>query len=1226
MIDNNLFREISTNLDLNGPNLSFTTQPVGVTTVNNRSVTFIGIATATFPQAASNSGTIAYQWYDQNGAITDANYLTGAATTTLTISNVISPIDSNRQFYVTADYVPYQKTGNALNEPIRSNVGILTVYPVLRITTQPVDSTATTNFPVTFNCQAVSSDGSDVSYQWQLNGKNLVDGTMSFVSTNTTLINTYTTDTTISIPSNAYDVQVTVAGANGGDTYLSNSALDARYSPGGSGRVGTFTLPSGARELKLHIGNPGSGNITPGTSSVAAGGRGGPSNIYVSAGGGGATGVYDSTLKDYIIVAGSGGGAGSSYFYGMTGRQGLPGFDGEEWIDSSGSFSVSDGGNSGNYSYYYAAGGGGGGGAPGGAAGNYNYQNPGYGGKGGGSKYNSQVATFVSGSSDVNRSSGYITVTYTVPGHISGGTSTQSTNTSIISGSTTSNLTLSNTNIGVNYINCKISHPIATNSPIYSNFVNFSNIYPRPGINIEKYDTTTSIASVSFHDLQVSGDLTLLAQNQTSETSLISLCATEKDVDVEMEIYSGSGANSGSYIGGKGGFSKIRFTMKKNEEYTIAGLDAINNCPFVYRKGSLIAVCGKGGDAASAGSGGDGGGINISGASGGGRGGGNGGSVYSAGTLPSNGILGSSSTLTAISPDTKATGQTGGRVLPCPKGNYWISKGYSACADVGISQIYLENGTVVTNSGSIIRGFKSGYDIRQTAGKGVAQTSSTTQVSKNCTDTLTRSAVVTHVKTTGSSEIGTITVSGDSFDVRAFDNGCSDKGCRYYEIYPPSSITNLTSFSISDISTQSAGGTNNGVYLWKSFEASGTSFIAIFSFNSDGPAFCRSFRVTANQETTRDCSYPLTVTIAGGGAGGSGATGGDGGSSSGAAGGGGSGYTDGSVIVLSTLQGSNAGGAKIIIKNIPIKPILRITSDILPTYSTTAGNSNTFSVSVSDIGNSSGTTFSYQWYLSTNDGSSYNPISGETGINLTRYSTFYYSDNNHKFFCRMTAVNVVGTTTIDSNICTLTVEKSSFTRTDPVLPSSLNWSAFEDGNDANVGKGDWGGLNTGRTVADIPIGTGKFRIQINSSLYVRKSNSPSGLDGCTQGRGVKWTAQARLSIHRIDGTDSGKYVWSSHDLSKELPLTEGDGTNNWNTFLGNWIFDDNIELDPNYAHKAFISYNIGKYTQCKCNNVSNGSQVTDCRDINAYAGTAYRMLPGGKYAYTPAVYSYETRP
>ena len=133
MIDNNLFREISTNLDLNGPNLSFTTQPVGVATVNNSSVTFIGIATATFPQAAANSGSIVYQWYDQNGAISNGTYVTGAATTTLTISNVISPTDSNRQIYLRADYVPSGVTGNALNEPISSNVGTLTVYPVLSI-------------------------------------------------------------------------------------------------------------------------------------------------------------------------------------------------------------------------------------------------------------------------------------------------------------------------------------------------------------------------------------------------------------------------------------------------------------------------------------------------------------------------------------------------------------------------------------------------------------------------------------------------------------------------------------------------------------------------------------------------------------------------------------------------------------------------------------------------------------------------------------------------------------------------------------------------------------------------------------------------------------------------------------------------------------------------------------------------------------------------------------
>jgi uncharacterized membrane protein YgcG len=180
-----------------------------------------------------------------------------------------------------------------------------------------------------------------------------------------------------------------------------------------------------------------------------------------------------------------------------------------------------------------------------------------------------------------------------------------------------------------------------------------------------------------------------------------------------MDIYSGSGIG-----GAQGGYSRIRFTMKKNEEYTIAGLDSFNNCPFIYRKGTLIAVCGKGGDSSSNGNGGSGGGVNVAGAPGNGRGGGSGGALIEAGNLPSIGIFGSSSTLTPFSPDTKATQQSGGRVIPCPKGNYWISQGKSPCADVGTSQIYLGNGTLVTNSARIVRGFKSGYDIRQTGGQG----------------------------------------------------------------------------------------------------------------------------------------------------------------------------------------------------------------------------------------------------------------------------------------------------------------------------------------------------------------------------------------------------------------------------------------------------------------------------------------------------------------------------
>ena len=57
-----------TTLDLNGPILSFVQQPVSVTTSNN-SVSFVGIATAFFPEQSpanspSNTGYISYQWYE----------------------------------------------------------------------------------------------------------------------------------------------------------------------------------------------------------------------------------------------------------------------------------------------------------------------------------------------------------------------------------------------------------------------------------------------------------------------------------------------------------------------------------------------------------------------------------------------------------------------------------------------------------------------------------------------------------------------------------------------------------------------------------------------------------------------------------------------------------------------------------------------------------------------------------------------------------------------------------------------------------------------------------------------------------------------------------------------------------------------------------------------------------------------------------------------------------
>jgi transcriptional regulator CtsR len=59
-----------------------------------------------------------------------------------------------------------------------------------------------------------------------------------------------------------------------------------------------------------------------------------------------------------------------------------------------------------------------------------------------------------------------------------------------------------------------------------------------------------------------------------------------------MDLYGGKGRDVGSYRGGEGGFSRIRFTMLRNTEYVIAGLTEAINTPFVYRKGQLIACVG----------------------------------------------------------------------------------------------------------------------------------------------------------------------------------------------------------------------------------------------------------------------------------------------------------------------------------------------------------------------------------------------------------------------------------------------------------------------------------------------------------------------------------------------------------------------------------------------------------------------------------------------------------
>ena len=294
--------------------------------------------------------------------------------------------------------------------------------------------------------------------------------------------------------------------------------------------------------------------------------------------------------------------------------------------------------------------------------------------------------------------------------------------TDTVSGATSPNLVISCGTVGIQTVQCKISHPTACNSPFYSNIINLNVINARSIINIETFEENgSSNATLSSLDLNSVGTVNLDATNTLGLTSLY---ASEQDVDVIMELYGSRGLDVGGYVGGEGGKSTISFTMKKGDEYIITRIpqSSASGGIFLYRKSKLVAAVGAGGNAGTLGNGGAGGGINVAGIIGEGRGAGAGGALVALGTLPSNGIFGStaSSSTTLLSGDSIASAPNGGRTISCAKGNYWRNQGYAACQDIGSVQFYRSDGGVVSNTDTISRGFKSGYSILTTSGAGTA--------------------------------------------------------------------------------------------------------------------------------------------------------------------------------------------------------------------------------------------------------------------------------------------------------------------------------------------------------------------------------------------------------------------------------------------------------------------------------------------------------------------------
>ena len=744
-----IFDDKQTELDLNGPVLSLTTDPTGSQVNNGGTAILIGIGTATFPTTANNTGIVTYRWYEQGvGAVSNndgddgSTIITGSATTTLTLENLVTPTDNQRKFYLEVDYIPsYYETGNANNEPFNSGIATITVNPTIDIIAQPTNVQALLNTNATIGFTVDLSDSyftDDLTFQWFLDGEEISDGTVtSTTTTNSTtaaaIENTYTSPASISVPSSATNIELVLAGAQGG-----SGGYDAG-GPGGAGaqgRAGRFSMPDGAKSLTFEIGNRGNGGTSGGHSaggsagtnpnSNASGGDGGGAGQEGWSGGGGGGGAASFLALDgsRILVAGGGGGGGG----GSWNRSGDSGFGrnpgvGAEFEQSPSSLSSGGAGTTKNGDG--GGGGGGGGGTPGGSGGGDGQDNShgGEAGSGGGSYMDSSYVTQLNdGSGWLNEGDGYGYLKYTAT------TSAEVTTTrnNVVSGTTSNTLTIRSDVVGVQTCQCTISSDTAfptTQKTVVVNFVTVSSI-DQNNINIEVIGTTDTASNSSIN--LNNGEYTFEVEGTDTDNNGINqfyvLYSPDKDIDVEMDLYGGKGDDNGSKSGGEGGYSRIRFTMDKNVEYVIAGLINSVNTPFVYKKAALLACVGQGGAASATGNGGAGGGVDIGGQDGSSweAVGGVTANQLPAQTIGGNGSFGSTYTAPVLYPgDLQESSNSGGYTIACTKGVYYAEQGQTPCEDIAESvKFLLSDGTEVSNTADINRGFKAGYNIMQTAGAG----------------------------------------------------------------------------------------------------------------------------------------------------------------------------------------------------------------------------------------------------------------------------------------------------------------------------------------------------------------------------------------------------------------------------------------------------------------------------------------------------------------------------
>jgi hypothetical protein len=586
-MENINFRGIPTSLFLNGPKVGIVTDPQDQVEVIGFA-TFTGIATATAGAGGTmDSGigigaSIVFKWYLDGTEVQDINVddtsratILGFSTatgfgSTITFNSLVAA-DSGKEVYFTADFVPTaysqpvgtavtvgsaRSTANAINDPLQSQSAVVTILPIIEVTSQPSSGLIAINNPLEFSVSGKTTPGDgSVNYQWQLNENDLSDGESQNIEgfgsgsgkftitrgsetpfvVNTSELSSYddfvTGEIYTIVPDSDIETIVFAFGADGAP----NARTGGSAGKGGI-MQGPFTFLKD-QTYKLVIGKVGTDNFEP----ELRHGAGGKSTGGGAKSGGGFTGLFkdEVTHENAILIAGGGGSAAKGDYRAGGNGGGLDAVDNAApWSTDSGGnqeqgglgfYDTRDGQGTYGTQYRYMTGkkffggfnnggatnnngGAGGGGYYGGGAGraDSNYS-PGPFGGGGGSGFsdpnlvnNAQSST---GGADYDRKQ---------QARVAGEgqfrieiVSTAKNVIASVSGAQTKNLTIS-ADSGLNStVRCKLTATGVQQSPVFSKTVSYVVVQPRPLIEIETYNYTDATATLSEFDLS-DGDLTIM--------------------------------------------------------------------------------------------------------------------------------------------------------------------------------------------------------------------------------------------------------------------------------------------------------------------------------------------------------------------------------------------------------------------------------------------------------------------------------------------------------------------------------------------------------------------------------------------------------------------------------------------------------------------------------------------------------------------------------------------